>query len=115
MQDDDEIGTGNEFDQAFEIIRKANAPEDVYNLKICITYIDKEQTTSQVNLSAINMPVKKKNSATNFDDAIDTPRSMREMGKSMKKTVVSGIGKLANALDFRKSTIKKETLQEDNS
>ena len=61
------------------------------------------------------MPVKKKNSATNFDDAIDTPRSMREMGKSMKKTVVSGIGKLANALDFRKSTIKKETLQEDNS
>ena len=42
VQDEDEIGTGNEFDQAFEIIRKANAPEDVYNLKICITYIDKE-------------------------------------------------------------------------
>ena len=56
------------------------------------------------------MPVKKKNSSTNFEDAIDTPRSMREMGKSMKKTVVSGIGKLANALDFRKSTIKKETM-----
>ena len=54
VQDEDEISTGNEFDQAFEIIRKANAPDDVYNLKICITYIDKEQSASYVNLSAIN-------------------------------------------------------------